>query len=407
MTTEGAGQPRHVAIIGGGPIGLDAALALSESGFTFTLYEAAPQVGAHMRRWGHVRFFSPWRYNLSPRMKAVLNGTAASDDSLHPTGKEYVETVLAPVARRLAEQSADAIRLGCRIVGVSRAGLLKSDEIGTGRRNRARFRLLLEDEEGRERVDYADVVLDCSGTYGHPNALGDGGIPAPGERALASQIEHDIPDPAHRDEWAGRRILLVGGGHSAQAAVRDLVDFAASAPGTEIVWALRERKPHFEVFENDPLPERSNLARFANELVSDPPDTVSVRGGVVVDALAGAGDRITVTLKGRHGERVDEVFDRVLALTGYVGDAGLYRQLQVHECYATSGPMNLSAALLGETSADCLVQEAHGIETLMSPEPDFFLLGAKSYGRNNTFLLKVGFDQVDQVVEHLADSQSS
>jgi hypothetical protein len=93
--------------------------------------------------------------------------------------------------------------------------------------------------------------------------------------------------------------------------------------------------------------------------------------------------------------------DWVLSLTGSVGDHTLYRQLQVHECYATSGPMKLAAALLGESSADCLDQESHGAEALVNPEPGFFILGAKSYGRNTTFLMRVGWEQVDEVFELL------
>ena len=89
--------------------------------------------------------------------------------------------------------------------------------------------------------------------------------------------------------------------------------------------------------------------------------------------------------------------DRILSLTGYVGDHLLYRQLQVHECYATSGPMGLAAELLASDAVDCLDQESHGVEALESPEPNFFLLGEKSYGRNSTFLMTVGFDQVDEV----------
>jgi hypothetical protein len=58
--------------------------------------------------------------------------------------------------------------------------------------------------------------------------------------------------------------------------------------------------------------------------------------------------------------------------------------------------MNLSAALLG-AGGDCLAQEGHGVDTLVNPEPDFFILGAKSYGRNTTFLMRVGWQQVDEV----------
>ena len=105
-----------------------------------------------------------------------------------------------------------------------------------------------------------------------------------------------------------------------------------------------------------------------------------------------------MALRDGGGSRTVTV-DRILALTGYVGDAGLYRQLQVHECYATSGPMKLSAALLGAagTAGDCLAQTRHGVEALKNPEPGFFILGAKSYGRNNTFLLRVGWQQVEEV----------
>ncbi|MCZ6778997.1 MAG: hypothetical protein O7F16_08495 [Acidobacteria bacterium] len=91
---------------------------------------------------------------------------------------------------------------------------------------------------------------------------------------------------------------------------------------------------------------------------------------------------------------VREQVDRVIANVGYRPDRSLYEELQVHECYATQGPMRLAAALLGEGSADCLGQTSHGADSLRNPEPDFFILGAKSYGRNPHFLLTVGHAQI-------------
>ena len=46
---------------------------------------------------------------------------------------------------------------------------------------------------------------------------------------------------------------------------------------------------------------------------------------------------------------------------------------------------------------DCLAQTSHGAETLTNPEPGLFILGSKSYGRNNTFLMRVGWEQVGEV----------
>jgi hypothetical protein len=125
-----------------------------------------------------------------------------------------------------------------------------------------------------------------------------------------------------------------------------------------------------------------------------------VHRGRVTEALEPSGDRIAVSLRNGGLERVE--VDRILALNGGVGDHSLYRQLQVHECYATCGPVRLAAALLAEGGgADCLAQAGHGPETLVNPEPGFFILGAKSYGRNSRFLMSIGWQQVDDVFTSL------
>jgi hypothetical protein len=81
----------------------------------------------------------------------------------------------------------------------------------------------------------------------------------------------------------------------------------------------------------------------------------------------------------------------------------LHRELQIHECYATEGLMNVSAALLGTT--DCLDAPVTGIEQLQSPEPDFYVIGHKSYGRSPHFLLEHGYAQAEAVVAQLQKDQ--
>ena len=65
----------------------------------------------------------------------------------------------------------------------------------------------------------------------------------------------------------------------------------------------------------------------------------------------------------------DFEFDRVIANVGYRPNDRIYAELQVHQCFATSGPMKLAAALLGDVSEDCLDQTSHGPHTLLNPEP--------------------------------------
>ncbi|HTQ78665.1 MAG TPA: FAD-dependent oxidoreductase [Thermoanaerobaculia bacterium] len=386
----------HIAILGSGPVGLEAALAAASAGCPFTLYEAGPKVAAHVRSWGHVRLFTPWEMNVSQRMRQALEATGREvpEGAECPTGRELVDRLLAPVAA--LPTLSPALRLGTRVVAVGREGLLKHEEISTPERGRHPFHLLLSDAQGNEWTERADVVLDATGTYGHPNRLGNGGILAPGERALGNFIRRDIPDFAREAaEWAGQTVLLVGAGHSAQTAARDLAELARQAPDTRVVWALRGAEPDWGAQPGDPLPERARLTEIAAELAAGTSPAVEVSRGVSVEALKRKDSGAEVVLK--NGASSTLVVDRILALTGYVGDHELYRQLQIHECYATCGPIKLSAALLGAGAGDCLAQTSHGAETLTNPEPGFFILGCKSYGRNNTFLMRVGWQQVDEI----------
>jgi thioredoxin reductase len=389
-------QP-HIAILGAGPTGLEAALAAAEAGLPFTLYEAAPGVAGNIRAWGHVRLFTPWEMNVSARMRRSLEaaGVEVPGGTGCPTGAELADRLFAPLAA--LPSLAPHLKLGTRVLAVGREGLLKHEEIATAERGRRPFRLLLSDASGREWTERADLVIDSTGTYGHPTSLGDGGIPAPGERELGSAIRRDIPDfPREAAEWAGKTVLLAGAGHSAQTAVRELAELARQAPGTRVIWALRSPEPARGAQAEDPLPERARLAGTAAELASGGSPAVESHRGVAVESMARKNGKVEVVLRNGAGSETVAV-DRILALTGYVGDAGLYRQLQVHECYATCGPMKLSAALLGAGAGDCLAQTTHGVETLKNPEPGFFILGSKSYGRNNTFLMRVGWQQVEEV----------
>lgn len=399
----------HVAILGAGPIGLEAALAAAEADLPFTLYEASGSIAANVRDWRHVRLFSPWDLNVSPRVRDRLGraGLEPPEGDACPTGGELLEKVLEPLAE--LPEIAPRLRLDHRVVTMGRDGLVKNDEIGTGARAHRPFRLLVRNGQGSERIERADAVLDCTGSYAEPNALGDGGIPAPGEAQVdaAGRIGHRIPcleDPDEAAHYAGRTTLLVGAGHSAQTAVRDLAELARREPGTRVIWALRGDASGLTPIADDPLTERAELMARAAELASGNSPAVEIRTGVVVESLEVDGERVAVSLRrrdapGDSGELV--TVDRVLALTGSVGDHHLYRQLQVHECYATSGPMKLAAALLGEAGGDCLAQTGHGVETLLNPEPGFFILGSKSYGRNSTFLLRVGWEQIDDVLGSL------
>src|SRR5207244_13420237 len=113
--------------------------------------------------------------------------------------------------------------------------------VGDTRRGQQPFRLLLREGKGRERVEEADVVLDCTGTYGQHRWLGDGGIPAVGEAACEAQIAYGLDDVRgdRRPHYAGKTVLVYGSGHSAATTVCALADLAEQHPDTWVVWLAR------------------------------------------------------------------------------------------------------------------------------------------------------------------------
>ncbi len=48
---------------------------------------------------------------------------------------------------------------------------------------------------------------------------------------------------------------------------------------------------------------------------------------------------------------------------------------------------------------------AHGEKNLRQPEKDFYIVGAKSYGRAPTFLMATGYEQVCSITAYLSDDE--
>ena len=381
----------RLAIIGAGPMGLEAALLGRARGFDVTVFEAGA-IGDGVRRWGPTRCFSPVGMNQSARVRAALGALSPPDDALL-LGPEIAERVLRPLAR--SDALAGCVRERARVVAVGRARMARGAYAGHPLRGERPFHLLVE-SEGRESIFEAERVLDASGVYGQPVPFG-AGPPAPGERALGERaLRHlgALHDAIERGALDGRRVLLVGHGHSAAHAI-GLLD-AIAPRGTRVVWAVRtaNRRPIDEV-AGDPLPERARVARRANELASAAPAYLTVERRASVESVAPDGDALAVQLSGAR----PHVVDAIVALTGYRPDLSLLDELAVEISPATEGAARLQRAISSVT--DCLSVPAVRPEDLASGEPGFHLVGSKSYGRARTFLLASGLAQLEAIFSGL------
>jgi thioredoxin reductase len=405
--------PARLAILGAGPIGLETALYARFLGYDVVVFEAG-DVAASVRRWGHVRMFTPFGMN---RTTLGLAAIQAQDESYRPpaddallTGQEWVEGYLVPLAN--TDLLSEHLRPNTTVIAIGKEELLKGELPGHPDRGDWSFRILSRDGAGAERIDLFDGVIDCTGVFATANWLGHGGVPAIGESALRGEIEYRLPDILGRDRqrYAGKHTLLVGGGLSAATNVVALAELAKSELTTRVNWITRREGAAgaggpIAVIENDRLPQRAELARAANQLASGGgavtywPRTVVERTGRSQPHAA-----FEVELSGEHAATIE--VDEIIANVGFRPNDALYEELQIHECYASQGPMRLAAALLGQPSADCLDQTARGPQTLVNPEPNFYILGAKSYGRRSNFVLSVGYEQIREVFTLIGDRAS-
>jgi cation diffusion facilitator CzcD-associated flavoprotein CzcO len=396
LPSTAASSRLPVAVIGAGPVGLAAAAHLVARGETPLVLEAGDAVGASLRQWGHVRFFSPWKHIVDAASVALLEptGWTMPDPASAPTGRDFVERYLEPLAA--LPQIAPHLRLGARVTAIARRG---HDKLKTPGRQHAPFVLRVACPDGTEEQVLARAVIDASGTWQAPNPLGADGLPALGEAAAAERIAYGIPDVlgTQRARYAGKAVLVVGSGHSAFTALLELADLARQVPGTRVTWVVR-RKRVGQLFggeQDDALPERGRLGTRTRQLVE---------GGQVrfaslrIARVRRAGTGLLVI--GEDGEALGPV-DEIVCATGFRPDLALTRELRLELDPAVEAPSAL-APLIDPNVHSCGTVPPHGAEQLKHPEPAFYTVGMKSYGRAPTFLLLTGYEQVRSVAAAIA-----
>ncbi|MDP2313560.1 MAG: FAD-dependent oxidoreductase [Pseudomonadota bacterium] len=387
-----------VVVIGAGPVGLAAAAHLLARDLSPIVLEAGPDIASSVRSWSHVRLFSPWRYDIDRAAQAMLEQhgwTAPPPDAL-PTGHDLVELYLRPLSR--LPQVAAALRLDARVVAITRLG---RDKIKTAGREGVPFVVRTRSSGGVEQELLASAVIDVSGTWGNPNPLGASGLPALGEQAHADRIHYGIPDILGRDRqhYDGRTTLVVGAGHSAANSILALVDLESEQ--TRVVWATRGSNLArvYGGSDADGLPERGRLGDRLRSLVK------SGRLELVTDFRIGSvgleHDKVIVRGQGPDGEVVLRGIERIIAATGQRPDLGVARELRVETDPALESVRALGP-LIDPNEHSCGSVRPHGEAELRQPEPNYYVVGSKSYGRAPTFLLATGYEQVRSVVAHIA-----
>lgn len=353
-----------VAIIGAGPVGLAAAAHAVRRGLMPLIFERGPSVATALSSWAHVRVFTPWRYNVDAAARDLLReqGWQAPDPDAMPTGADIIRDYLEPLARHPA--LAPHLRCAADVRAIARTGL---DKLTTAGREQAPFQIVWRDADGAEQRTEVRAVLDASGTWHQPNPLGVDGLPVPGEREAQDLIAYGIPDIlGHaRADYAGRRVLVVGSGHSAINAVLDLLRLQEDAPETRILWALRRNGLQKALGGglDDKLAERGALGLAAQRAVET--GRLTVLSPFATERLERTGEALALTAR-VDGDPRRLTLDRLIIATGSRPDLSLCRELRAALDPIVEAPLAL-APLIDPNLHSCGTVPPHGAAELAHP----------------------------------------
>ncbi|MBL8904131.1 MAG: NAD(P)-binding domain-containing protein, partial [Rhizobiales bacterium] len=199
-----------------------------------------------------------------------------------------------------------------------------------------------------------------------------------------------------RKRYAGKRIVVIGSGHSAMDSILNLVRLKKEEPATEIIWAMRSQ-PTDKTFgggADDQLANRGALGGRAKAAISA--GAVSVEAPFRVQGFGLTENAIEIT--DEAGRKI--IADEVIVATGFRPDFSMLSEIRLDlhpwlECTRELGP------LIDPNEHSCGDVPPHGVRELTQPENNFFIVGMKSYGRAPTFLMATGYEQVRSIVAAL------
>ena len=247
----------------------------------------------------------------------------------------------------------------------------------------------------------ARAVIDASGTYRTPNPLSSNGLGLLGMEEIADAVTPALPDVLGRDRarFAGRRVTVVGAGHSAANTLLALIELARTEPETRVTWMIRNAQAvRVSSSPDDDLADRAALGSRVDRAVADGRIELVdgfeiIRARRVVDGVELVGQR--------RGEVVIHETDVVVNATGFRPDLDMLREMRIELDDIVEAPKRL-APLIDPNVHSCGTVEPHGFRELTHPEHGFFIVGMKSYGRAPTFLLATGYEQVRSVTAWIA-----
>lgn len=391
--------PATVAVIGGGAIGVEAALYARFLGYYVVLIEAA-KLAQSWRTGAHLPMHTPFGKAASPlglgALAAHYPDTPRPDPDAILTGLEFAEKYLVPLAR--TDLVYDSVQVHSRVMSVSRLETRRESVADIQDRADIEYRLAVHSKKRGWYSERADIVLDCTGV-GVPRWLGPGGGMAMGQIEQAYLIDPGLPDfcGKQRSEYANQRILLVGVSLNAIENLLSLVELQRTEPGTKVTWlvpldyGMTSASAWLEVMATWGEVGQAMAARpEVRSALSGNLDGIVMLEGLGIERILPKPDGLSVGIQSDENNTLDITCDRIISSTGYQPDWDHAHALRVGQSNVFSRPVFDPSAMSDNES----LEPTDGIFTL---EPHYYVLGSKSLGlAHDRFTLAQGHQQIRQ-----------
>ncbi|MGN6133422.1 MAG: hypothetical protein ACTHOU_02935 [Aureliella sp.] len=399
--------PATVAVIGGGAIGIEAALYARFLGYYVLLIEGA-KMAQSWREAGRAPMLEPFGEAASPLGLGALE--AHRPDSTLPsqsdvlTGLEFAEKYLVPLAR--TDLLIDSVNVHSRVASVSRLEVRRETPGDIQDRADVEFRLAIHSKSRGWFTERADIVLDCSG-LALPRWLGPGGGLAVGEIEHADVIERQLIDaPAAGGkqiaQLAGKRVLLFGTGRSALLNLLVLLEITRSNPETRITW-LVTLEPG--IAEPSQWLDRIRATGEVGQQLAARPEIQDALSGAIssvvplaclgIERITNSASGLEVRVQTTEDGTLDLQCDRIVSGAGHQPDWSHAEPLRVGRSATLDRPALESAGLAGDSAEQVGSGSIELGQSILTMEPHYYVLGSKSFAlAHDRFTLAQGHQQI-------------
>jgi hypothetical protein len=387
--------PATVAILGGGPVGIEAALYARFLGYYVILFDAR-RVGSRLTRWGDQLLPVTWGEATSSlglaalEAQEMLDGLPSSDAAV--SCRDYVEKYLTPVAK--SDLIIESVQINSPVISISRAHWPKGQPASIETRAEDEFRILVRSQVRGEYTQLADIVLDCTGESRVAAGIGPGGGQAIGQVANNGSFEVGIRDPLDkdRDKFVGKQTVMFG---ADVAACRNATQFAklvAEHAGTKLTWIVPQGIKPTEWLK--PAAELSaDLAIDVQRMLAgDVPGVVTIEAWGAEAVARDASGKWQLNLLVGDEETLDVTSDVVL-VTETGANWGFADGLNLELCPTRSLTDSATKWLDSQPAEGELTVS---LDSILTTEPHYYVLGRKSVGGLRRFSFAHARQQIRQ-----------